>query len=311
MYKAFIFAIALIFASQVVFSQPLKVKKPKPKEVPKFELSLDYRMGNASIYYDDKGNSVSRVSDTLSPIYNSDSSKIESYRKYTFQHTSYSLAPTIKWMPNNEWAITGKIAFSYFTYNEKYAYDSTFVQQKKASYGMFQVEYLSLDADYFLLKDDIKWSIIGGFIMPFGFHNGQMNDPNYNFLSDGAFEVKLGTRLNYVGDGISLTGSAVYNWRDEDLEPLMLYTGKIGLISVPGTELAGYVNYFMPFKDNLKVATFNPRYRALNEETFQVGVSFKMLLDNDMFFQAGYTVNLAGRNTYGAGIFNVLAGVRF
>lgn len=304
-YKVLFVCIVLSLFSLNAEAQPLKVKKPKLKEIPKFELSLDYRMGNASIIYDNNGNSVSRLIDTLAKITDS------TFRNYTFQHTNYSLVPTLKWSPNKDWTLTGRLAFTYATYNEKYGYDSNYVQEVKADFSMIQAEYFSVDADYFLLNSDFKWSLLGGFVMPFGFHNGQMNDPNYDFLSDGAFELKLGSRVHYVGDGINLSGSVLYNWRDEDLEPLMIYNARIGIVSVPGTELAGFFNYYMPLKENSEVAEFNPRFRALNEETYQAGVSFKIILDNDMFFQASYTINLGGINTFGTGIFNIAAGIRF
>lgn len=302
-----ILILVIFLFSANLYAQPLKIVRPKPKELPKFEISLDYRMSNTSIFYDSTGNSVSRIQDTV-PIFENDS--IIGYKKYTFQLSRYYFIPNFKWRASENLLINANLVLVQSSYNEKYTFDSTYRQADKADFNMFQVESFNLAGEYSLLTGKTYLAAIAALSIPFGFYRGQ-NDPDYNFLDDGAFELFAQLKYRQTLDKMNIELASAYNWRDEDLKSRFIFNSKLGLISVPGTELSVFANYFLPLGDNKKLPPFNTRRRALNEETLQVGAAFRILFDNNFFMQTGYDINIAGKNSFGTGTFSFNVGYRF
>ena len=56
-----LFAIVSLMTVDNVLAQPIVVSKPKYKEAKKFELSLEYKMNNTSIYYDKNGDKTNLI----------------------------------------------------------------------------------------------------------------------------------------------------------------------------------------------------------------------------------------------------------
>ncbi len=307
MRKLLFLGFLLILLSTELFPQPLKVQRPKQKELPKFELSFDYQMSNASTYFSSKGNIVSRAVDTV-PIIRDDS--IIGYKKYTFQLARYYFIPNFKWRATKNFTINANLSFVYSNHNEKYTYDSNYRQATKADFHMFQVENLKLTGEYSILDGNTGLSLIGGVYVPFGYYRGQ-DDPHYDFLCDGAFELLAGANFKQTIDNVNIELGSIYNWRDEDLKPRFIFNSKLGIVSVPGTQLLFFGRYFLPLGDNAKLPKFDLRRRPLNEETLQVGAGFNILFDNDVFINTGYNLNIAGKNALGNGVFNVMLGYRF
>ncbi|HOK15229.1 MAG TPA: hypothetical protein PLU67_00625 [Candidatus Kapabacteria bacterium] len=307
MRKLLFLGFLLILLSTELFPQPLKVQRPKQKELPRYELSFDYQMSNASTYFSSKGNIVSRATDTV-PIIKNDS--IVGYKKYTFQLSRYYFIPNFKWRATKKLTIDANLSFVYSNYNEKYTYDSNYRQAPKADFNMFQVENLKLTGEYVILDGATALSLVGGVYVPFGFYRGQ-DDPDYDFLCDGAFELLAGANFRHTIENVNFELGSIYNWRDEDLKPRFILNSKIGIVSVPGTQLLFFGRYFLPLGDNSKLPKFNLRRRPLNEETLQLGAGFNILFDNNVFINTGYNINIAGKNALGNGVFNVMLGYRF
>jgi len=297
--------LSVLFGTNKILSQPLVVPKPKFKERSQWEVSLGYSMSNASIFHDANGNRVAIQLDTILP--NGTNILDTAYREYTFQLSQYAIFPSVMWMPSEDFSIRGLINISYSMLDEKFRYDSNYYQQKKADFSLFQVDYLELSADYYLLNKNYKLALTAGSRIPFGFESGQMNN---DFLCDGAFEAVIGSRFQMPFDGLNISGGILYNWRDEDLQSRIIYNLKVGLVSVPGTELSGFLNYIQPLKSQFDFKHFNIRFRPLNEETIQAGAAFRILFDNDLFANLGYFVNLGGKNTFGNGTFHVILGTK-
>ena len=301
-----ILLLSVIFAVNTLQSQPLVVPKPKFKERPQWEVSLGYSMSNASIYHDADGNRVSILLDTLLP--NGTTQLDTAFREYTFQLSQYAIFPSVKWMPTEDFSLSALINFSYSMLDEKFRYDSNYFQQKKADFSLLQVDYLELSADYYILNKKNKLALSAGTRIPFGFEKGQFNN---DFLCDGAIELIIGSKFQLPFDGINIAGGVLYNWRDEDFASRMIYNLKVGIVSVPGTELSGFVNYIQPLKPQSDFNEFNIRYRPINEETIQAGAAFRILFDSDLFANLGYYINLGGRNTFGNGTFQITLGTSF
>lgn len=301
----FLFFLFLILIN--LQAQPLKILRPIAKDNPKFEITFDYRMSNASVYYDSTGKSQSRLQDTV-PIYRNDS--LWGYKQYTFQLVRYFFVPGIKWQPTDKFNLSANLVLAYSTYEEKYTYDTNYRQYYRADFEKFQVESFNIDAEYFFKTGKTNLSLLGGISTPFGFYRGQ-NDPNYDFLCDGAFEFNLGAKLKQIFKSSNFEFSSVYNWRDEDLKPRFIFATQLAFTSVPGTEISLKGRYFLPLGENNKLPVFNVRRRPLNEEAIQIGANFRILFDNNIFLNAGYIIYAAGKNTLGTGTFNLLVGYRF
>ncbi len=305
--QKFLYLIFLFLFFVEIHSQPLKIVRPIAKETPKFEITFDYRMSNASVYYDSTGKSQSRLQDTV-PIYRNDT--LWGYKQYTFQLVRYFFVPGLKWQPNDKFNISANLVLAYSTYEEKYTYDTNYRQYYRADFNKFQAESFNLDAEYFLQTGRTNLSVLGGISTPFGFHRGQ-NDPKYDFLCDGAFEFNLGAKFRQIFKSSNFELASIYNWRDEDLKPRFIFSSQLGFTSVPGTEISVKGRYFLPIGNNDRLPPFDVRRRPLNEEAVQIGANFRILFENNIFLHAGYMIYAAGKNTLGTGTFNLLVGYRF
>lgn len=309
MCKKFVFLIIFIAFAFEAFGQPLvQPKKRNPNEA-KWEVSLGFSMGSTSLYYDNNGNTVSRLLDTLPAASVADTTL--NLQKYTFQISNYVITPSVKYKVNEDLDLGFSLSLSSSFMEEKYTYDSLYEQKQKAKFSLTQVDFAALNIGYRLLPAPYEIKLLGSVSMPFGFHKGQTNDPHRPFLSDGAFEAVIGPQFKYIDKEYSLTARALYNWRDEDLKPRMNYYFAFGLLKVKDTELGGFLNAFIPIEKSKDKDVFDIRHRPLNEETYQAGFFFKIIFDNDFFTQVGYNVNIVGNNTFGWGVFNLTAGVRF
>ncbi len=95
------------------------------------------------------------------------------------------------------------------------------------------------------------------------------------------------------------------------MQPRFIFITQLGFTSVPGTEISVKGQYIMPISDNDKLPDFDIRRRPLNEEALLIGANFRILFDNNIFLNAGYMINAAGKNALGIGTFNLLVGYRF
>lgn len=233
------------------------------------------------------------------------------YRKYTFGiRADYLLS--------EQFMLFAEMPFSFHTLSESqtyhYFFDSvnyTRVREVLPSHSTNRLDYLAIGGKYFLANSQtfISQLILEGRI-PSGFQKGIYSDTT-QFLSDGAFECLAGGVIGLNFRTLSFRASALYNWRDEELEPRMLIDAKIGLRTVPGSELSVNLNIAQSLTSFDGARPFNPRETISQENYINLGFGFWFLITKDIFFETSYQVTIDGRNTHSLGEFRISAGTAF
>lgn len=300
----------LIFICFIVLLISSAVAKNKEVKTPDFIISPYFKYLTASSHFDTEG-------------------KLNAFREYiqgidsnaqrTFEYRKYTVGIRADYAPSSNLTVFADLPFSFHTLNEKESYryygeDSVSfntVKKDLPSHSLSQADYLAIGVKYLLFKGlAFAYLHLEGRIPP-GFHNGTTNDPDYDFLSDGAFEALAGTTFGIELKKIYLGTTVNYNWRDEDLKPQLLIHTKAALRTVPGTELSvsTYIAQSLSSFDN--VQQFDPRKTTLQENYVNLGFAFWVLLSDNFYAETSYRVTLDGKNTASNGLLLMTAGISF
>lgn len=309
MFRLACMMIVLTFVCVLSYAQPIKpVVKKQVKNSSKWEISLGYSMGNASLYHDKEGNKITKKVDTIPPGAYENPDTI--FAKYTFQYTNYTIVPSVSYKATEYLKLSASLPFTMSFMEEKYTYDTAYARTIRNDYSHYIFDYLALGIDYKLLKGTFEIDMLGGLKVPFGTQDGQGNTDSV-FLCDNAFEYFAGTKLTYNSQKSRLHAGLVFNGRSEDFSSRFIFNGGLDFLTVKDTELKVKFVYLLPIDDINSTPEFNTLRRPLNEELFQTGVGFKIYFENDMFAEVGYNINLHGKDTWGLGMFNANLGIRF
>jgi hypothetical protein len=292
---------AIIFIVFLVgFTAPLLSLQKKILKQNDFLIELSFSYFNTGSYYDKDGKQVSWRTDP----------ERENNPDYTFELTSVNIQGYLEYLFTDEISAFLRVPLSSTSLKETYINDNEIngEREPRSDFSLFQPNFYAVGGKYLLDQELISPFIIAEFRIPPGFHNGILNDPDYNFLSDGAFEV-YGT----VGGTLHLKESWIeagitYNYRDEELVDQLIFDLEAGLKTVPGTALGVYGRYFQSLGNMDDAPDFDPRNTIIQQDLLKVGALFDIYFDN-FYSRFEYSVNLYGRNTYTGGIFSISAGL--
>jgi len=144
----------------------------------------------------------------------------EEERNFIFDYNEYIYGIKGEYAVTNNLVLFSDIPIKYYTLHERTdttLYDSSGNEypQKidRADFSLLQPAYLSLGARYKLYSKLAYAAISGEIRIPPGFHNGIQNDPDYQFLSDGALEFHSGLILGVKFEKGWLESSIAYHYR--------------------------------------------------------------------------------------------------
>lgn len=295
--KKLIITIPLLLLT--LFTKPLLSLENLLLKKNDFLVELSFSYFSTGSYYDKDGEQVSWITDP----------ERELAPNYTFELSSMNIQAYIEYSFTDEISAYARIPLNSSKLKETYMNDTAIngVREPRAEFTLFQPDYYAVGGRYILDYDELFPFIKAEFRIPPGFYNGILNDPDYNFLSDGAFEFlgTLGGAMHF--DKSWIEAAVTYNYRDEELADQMIFDLEAGLKTVPGTALGVYGRYYQSFGNMDDAPNFNPRHTIIQQDLLKVGALFDIYFDN-FYSRFEYTVNLYGRNTYTGGIFYIRAG---
>ena len=264
------------------------------------EAGISFEYANSSSYYDMNGDITVSLQDTvLATIQN----------KYIFEFRKYSIGVHIEYSILDDLGIYIKIPFNYYSLDEKYLKDSNgfypidsdsnFIT--RPSYSLFKPGYYALGANY-LLFSNIAFGVANLELrIPPGFHNGILNDPDYPFLSDGAFEILVGIDFGARFKKGSIEAGILYNYRDEELADQIIFSTEAALSTVENTRLFVKGKYVQSLKSFDNPIPFDPRRTTIQEDYFSAGFGFGFKISNQFKTELFYDVWLMGKNSMSLG----------
>lgn len=243
-------------------------------------------------------------------------------RNYIFEYLAYESALSLEYAAKENLVLFSEIPLVYHSLSQKadttvyriidtltMFYDTLKYKKNIGDYSLFQTSYFALGARYKFYSKLAYLAITGEFRIPPGFHNGIQNDPNYKFLSDGAFEIKSGIILGITFEKGWLESSFSYNFRAEELVDYLQVHTEFGLSNIPGAKIGARLDYFQSMGNFNTAVEFDPRKTTLQENALKASFLFNWFLTDNFYIDFSFEVNLLGKNTMNSSGF--LAGVGF
>jgi hypothetical protein len=288
------FILFLIFTQSLLGLEKIFMKKND------LLVELTFSYFSTGSFYDKEGNQVSWRNDP----------EREENADYTFELTSLTVQPYIEYKFTDEVSAHIRIPLTRSKLIESYINDSDVsgAREERSNYALFQPDHYAIGGKYILSIDEIYPFFKAEFRIPPGFHKGILNDPDYNFLSDGAFEFLATIGGSFRFDKTWIETDITYNYRDEELVDQIIFDLEAGLMTVPNTALGVYGRYYQSLGIMDDAPDFDPRMTIIQQDLLKVGALFDIYFDN-FYSRFEYSVNLYGKNTYTGGIFYLRAGI--
>lgn len=158
-------------------------------------------------------------------------------------------------------------------------------------------------------SDKMTTSLAAMLKIPPGFSKPIRNNPKYPFLSDGAFEFRIGSEVG-IPSAFGWVGlHAFYNWRDEELKDELLLHAEAGFNRVENAAFKLHVDLVQSLASFGNDVQFVSRETQLQENHLSAGASFSLFLSPEWFIDADYSVRLFGANTWTLSTFTLGAGM--
>ncbi len=245
-------------------------------------------------------------------------------KKYIFNLTEYVYGARAEYAVNDNFAFSLSIPLKYsklikkadttiVTVNNQVSPPDTSTESYRKTigeYSLFQPEYFAIGAKYKLYSKKIQAAWLFEARIPPGFHRGIHDDPDYEFLSDGAFEAITGFSLNAKFQKSWLETAVLYNYRDEELVDQFIFHTQFGVSTVPGSKLLGFVNFIRSTGSFEDAVEFDPKETILQKNLFNLGFMFQLFFTENLYGEFSYKVNLLGKNAWNLGGFLIGAGAR-
>lgn len=145
--------------------------------------------------------------------------------------------------------------------------------------------------------------------IPPGFSKPIRNNPDYLFLSDGAFEFRVGGEVGIPASFGWVGVHALYNWRDEELKDELLIHAEAGFNRVENAFFKLHLDLVQSLSSFGNDVEFISRETQLQENYFSAGASFSLFISEHWFIDADYSVRVFGANTWNLSTFTVGGGV--
>ncbi|MCK5741395.1 MAG: hypothetical protein KAH48_04195 [Chlorobi bacterium] len=306
----FKFSFCLILA--FVFLVNSAASQTKFRKKGTLEIQLFGGNSEGSSYFHADGSDMSAMPD-YNPMENSTD------RNYRYRFSTVNFGIGAEYALTDNFALFGSIPLSYTSLTEKgdtnYFYEdyngdmkldsTTFI---RADLSLFQPDYFALGMKYKLYDKKAYALISTECRFPVGTHDGILNDPDYDILSDGAFQVLFGGAIGVKFKKIFLETAFTYYSRGEDLVDQYLIHSVFGLSTVESTALTAFVDIVQSTEPMNNVVLFDPRNTTLQEEIIGMGIAVNMTIKDKYDIDVGYRLVLSGKNTSKYGGFFVKFG---
>lgn len=171
--------------------------------------------------------------------------------------------------------------------------------------------YLGIGARYRIIqREKLVASLSALLRIPPGFSDGIVDNPDYDFLSDGAFEALFGLELGAPTTYGWIGASARYNKRAEDYEDEILLHFEIGFNNIPQAAFKINLDLTQSVASMTDARPFNIRETQLQSNFFAAGAAFSLFLNEHWFIDANYSVRIFGENTWSLNTFVLGGGLR-
>lgn len=312
MKKKLIILLLLLTILNTAYSQ-----KTKKLKFNKFQAGLSYQTFNASSYINLNDSLVSNGIDLIDILDENGNKLGDTLVRYTHDFKSTTIALDFKYRFSEQINFSAYLPLSFWSYNEKYFRNSQEVRIDRMNRSRTRIDFIELSADYNFTREGFISGLIGKIRIPSGFEKGQYHNPDTKpvyhneFLSDGAFEMLLGTVLGIGSKKVSLENEVFYNIRSEDFRDQIIINSYLGFSTVPNTKLSifGLTRLAVSSFDNARPIV--PTEESVQENNFSAGASFEFALTDEIITRFNYSVTLLGKNTWNYSLFNVYFGYRF
>jgi hypothetical protein len=161
------------------------------------------------------------------------------------------------------------------------------------------VTYYGLGARYRIGQSDKMISSLSAMVhVPPGFSSPIIGNPDYPFLSDGAFEVRGGLELGFPASFGWAGISAMYNWRGEELKDELLVHAEAGFNKVENAFFKVHIDVVQSLSSFKDARNFEPNETQLQENYLSAGASFSLFFSKAWFVDIDYSVRVFGENTW-------------
>lgn len=296
---------ALFYLSTIQLSAQRDFIKPDSS---KYRIRTYMSLTNRASYLDSSGSSITRYQ-----------KKIPEYDEpidYTLNYTIFTIGVKGEYYITPDFHLDVDVPFSFHTLQETEEHyrivDSTRYDfdYEPPAYTLYQFDYFAFALNYDLLQTDYIWNRyrIEARIPP-GFHKGQFDDPDYDFLSDGAFEMYFQTGIGIITKSTQISTYFAYNIRDEEFSDRIISSTELSFSTVEATRIFLRANFFHSLdKDNDR--PFHPLERPIHGDFFELQPG--IIIDfGRIAMEADYRVRLFGKNTWESGCFTLLGKVKF
>lgn len=161
------------------------------------------------------------------------------------------------------------------------------------------VTYYGLGARYRIGRSEKMITSLSAMLhVPPGFSSPIIGNPDYPFLSDGAFEVRGGVEFGFPASFGWTSLSAMYNWRGEELEDELLIHAEAGFNKVENAFFKVHLDVVQSLASFNELGDFDPNSTQLQENYLAAGASFALFFTKAWFVDVDYSVRLFGENTW-------------
>lgn len=252
---------------------------------------------NGASYYDLKSEKIVQLVETVD----------DQDLVYNFEFSRFRFGVYGEYSLSDDFAVFGRVPVSRYSLTERYSDDTAPSNPVRAEYTLFQPDYFALGGKYkFYDKNSYAGAIFEGRIPP-GFRRGIIDDPDYDYLSDGAFEVLVGFAAGMEMETSAIESRIVYNFRDEELSDQVIIDLEAALRTVEDTRFYGLARFVQSTEGFEDARPYDPRETPLQSNYIDAGLGFEIIV-NDLIAKTSYQVRLAGKNVPNYGYFSLSFG---
>lgn len=289
------FVLILLF---VIYST--KAENPF-KYIKEINIETFFGLNSGSSYFDYSGKNTFLAND---------STQTDTVLHYIFEKRDFLFGLRAKYKLDEKILLTAEIPILYSNLIERFEADSFGIKYERADLSVTQPKYFAIGGIYSIFDGNFYSNVGIELRIPPGFYNGVNANPDFNYLSDGAFESLIGLRLGLDFNESWIESNLIYNYRDEDLVDQYKAMIEFGIKSIPDTYLAGRAEYVFSAEPIKEVGQFNLRQLQLQEEYLNIGASIYILIKEIVYTNFDISAKMLGTNTWIGGNYKLSVGLK-
>ncbi len=288
-YLPILILIGLLIGKTLYSQQKKQELIPKPI---KWEFGVKVGYSTASSFYNLNDSIVASLIYALQ----------DTIKHYTFDFYHTSVVLQARYYLDEKFKLFFNMPIGFFELEEKYLRDEYGYREKKKNLTLNRIDNIEIGISKFWVVGALTSGLAGSVRIPTGFYNGLYDDPNYEFLSDGAMEWHLETEIDVQMKQYSFENNLAIDFRGEEFENRIIWNAGIGIQTVPNTELKLFSEMHLSTqKFTNQTRPLVPHQEVAQENNYYAGAEFTMLFSREVFTKFGYQVSLAGKNSWKKG----------